>query len=164
MDLSASWDYIADIARRRLEHNQTGRHVSDYGPEIEVLGAAGELAARRFLGLDERLHENFDGGADLRWYGRRVDVKATHLTPRVHYRFLQWPEWKPVIADIVLMAVVDMRTRTATILGYANRTEVLEAPINPERAYPCHEIPITALHPAWELVVPGGYAIQTVRA
>jgi hypothetical protein len=45
MNLSAHWHYIEDIARRRLEHNKTENHISRYGSQIEVLGAAGELAA-----------------------------------------------------------------------------------------------------------------------
>ena len=158
MDLSASWPYLEEVARRRLAHNKTERHVSDYGPEIETLGAAGELAARRFLGMIETLHESFDGGADLIWRGWRVDVKATHLTPKVDHRFLQWPENKPIKADIILMTAIDLKHKTGVVMGYAFAGEIIAASVNYNRDYPCFEIPITQLHPAWELVVPGRYA------
>lgn len=152
MDLSGSWDYIEQVARERLSHNKTSHHVSEYGPEIETLGAAGELAARRFLGLDERLHTYFDGGADIRFGGKTIDVKATHLTPKIGYRFLQWPEWKPIKAQIILMTAVHLVERKAVVIGYATRAEISRADINMTRAYPCHEISVKELHPASELL------------
>ena len=96
MDLSRSWKYIEYIARQRLKHNQTKRHVSDYGTEIEIIGAAGELAARRFLGLSDKLHFRFDQGVDIKTPSRSIDVKATKLTPLLRHRYLQWPKKKPV--------------------------------------------------------------------
>jgi hypothetical protein len=151
MDLSQSWAYIEDVADHRLDNNKTPRHVKKYGSQIEVLGAAGELAARRFLGLDEDLHEQFDHGVDLYWRGYRVDVKSTHLTKRINHRYLQWPEWKWVKSDIVLLIGVDMRKQEAMIIGWVWKDTVLEAPVNPERDTPCHEIPVPELRPAWEL-------------
>jgi hypothetical protein len=153
MDLTGSWRYVQEIARQRLEHNITKRHVSDYGTGIELLGAAGELAARRFLGLDEHLHTHLDDGVDIRWRGHTIDVKTTHLTPKIEYRFLQWTKDKPVVADLVLMAAVNLRTKQATILGYTEKNNIMRAPINYTRDYPCHEVPVRDLKPAWELLV-----------
>ena len=65
MDLSGSWDYIREIARSRLAHNKTSHHVSEFGEGIELIGVAGEIVARRFLGLPETIHQRFDGGVDL---------------------------------------------------------------------------------------------------
>src|SRR5512133_207525 len=96
MDLNGSWDYIERIARSRLSHNKTKRHVYDYGEGIEVIGVAGEIIVRRFLGLDETVHEGFDHGVDMSYFGMRIDVKATVLTPNANYRYLQWPNWKKV--------------------------------------------------------------------
>ena len=155
MDLSGSWGYLQDVAIRRLANNKTSRHVDKYGPEIETLGAAGEMAARRFLGLREKLHDTFDNGTDLTWQGYAVDVKALSLTYHAKYKFLQWPEWKPVKADIVLLAGVNMDDMSATVIGYATRAEVQAAPVNSKRFIPCHEIPITELRPAWWMLVPG---------
>jgi hypothetical protein len=152
MDLSGSWAYLEQVASHRLENNKTAWHISRYGTDIELLGAAGELAARRYLGLPERLGEHFDGGYDLSYKGYTIDVKATHLTPRLAYRSLQWPEWKPLKADIVLMTAVDLKEKIAAMVGYAYKHEVLEAHINHERAVPCHEIPTISLHPTWELL------------
>jgi hypothetical protein len=154
MNLSSHWHYIEDIARRRLEHNKTENHISRYGSQIEVLGAAGELAARLYLGLPPQLHHRFDGGADLVWRGQKVDVKTTHLTPKIQKRFLQWPYWKPIYTDLVLMAGVDMHDKTAVVLGYVSGKEVANAPINDDRDTPCHEIAVPELRPAWELLVP----------
>ena len=155
MDLRASWPYIVEVARQRLAHNKTENHVSDYGEDIEILGAAGELAARRFLGVSELLHTEFDGGIDIVWNGIRIDVKATHLTPKVNNRYLQWFEEKPVKADIVLLTAVHLNLKRAAVIGYATRREVLNAPVNYERDYPCHEISVRQLHPSWELIMPG---------
>ena len=65
MDLGAQWQYIEQVAAERLQNNKTKRHVSHYGTYIEVIGAAGELAAHRFLGLPETLHTHLDGGCDM---------------------------------------------------------------------------------------------------
>lgn len=155
MDLSGSWWYIEDTARNRLARNKTRRHVSDYGEGIEVIGVAGELLVRRFLGLVERVHEGFDHGVDIRYCGMRMDVKATILTPNAYYRFLQWPNWKEIRADFIIMTAVDPINRMGTIIGYATRDEMQVAPVNPIRARPCLEIPFGSLHPVWELIVEG---------
>lgn len=153
MDLTGSWRYVQEIARERLEHNKTKRHVSDYGTAIELLGAAGELAARRFLGLDEHLHTQLDNGVDIRWRGYTIDVKSTHLTPKIEHRYLQWPQSKPIIAELIVMTAVNLRTKQAVVLGYTEKPIITKAPINYERDYPCHEVPVRDLNPAWELLV-----------
>jgi hypothetical protein len=155
MDLSGSWPYIESAARSRLSHNKTKRHVYDYGEGIEVIGVAGEIIVRRFLGLAECVHEGFDRGIDIEYFGLKLDVKATVLTPSANYRFLQWPNWKKVRADYIVMTVVDPINKVGTVIGYAKKDEVFSAPINPNRHTPCHEIPFPSLHPAWELIVEG---------
>lgn len=160
MDLSGSWAYIESVARSRLASNKTARHVYRYGEKIEVLGVAGEIAVRRYLGLSEEVHDGFDNGVDLLYHGKRIDVKATVLTPKLSYRFLQWPAWKLVKADIIILTAVNIDLRSAVIVGYATKEEVLKAPVNYTRADPCHEISSRDLHPVWELVassLPKGY-------
>jgi hypothetical protein len=152
MDLSSSWPYIESVARNRLANNKTRHHVSEYGEGIETLGVAGELLARRFLGLSEVLHEKFDGGTDFMFAGKTVDVKATVLTPNISFRYLQWPEWKPVKADIILMTAIEPVTKQGTIIGYTTREEMTKAPVNCSRFTPCHEIPVISLRPPFELV------------
>lgn len=151
MDLSSSWQYITDVARSRLAHNKTSHHVYEYGEGIEVLGVAGEIVARRFLGLSEKLHCGFDGGVDLSYATMKIDVKATVLTPNIRHRFLQWPEGKRVRADVILLTAIDPITKIGTVMGYATRNDVQTAPINRSRFQPCYEIPVTSLRPAWEL-------------
>ncbi len=152
MNLDGSWEYIENTARSRLAHNKTSHHVTAYGEGIELIGVAGEIAARRFLGLPEVVHDTFDGGFDLMFAGMKVDVKATIFTPNVAFRSLQWPEWKRVKADIILMTVVDPISKLAEVIGYATADEVKLAPINKGRFNPCHEIPFSKLHPPYELV------------
>lgn len=153
MKISGSWPFIIRKARSRLAHNKTRRHVSQYGEGIEIMGVAGELVVRRFLGLDEEIHERFDHGVDIDYYGMKIDVKATVMTPNANYRFLQWPNWKRVRAEYIVMTLIDMIHQEGTIVGYATREEMMAAPINPYRNTPCHEIPFTELHPIWELQV-----------
>jgi hypothetical protein len=154
MDLSDSWLYLQHVAKSRLANNsRTPHHENRQGEGIELIGAAGELAARRFFGIEEKLHEHFDGGIDLVIANMRIDVKSTLLTPRFHYRFLQWPRWKEVHGDFILMMAVDVLRQKATVVGYATREEIKTAPINLTRSTPCHEIPVSDLHPAWELEV-----------
>lgn len=153
MNLAPKWDYILKSAKTRLQNNKTIYHIDKYGTDIEVLGAAGEIAARRFLGLPEKLHLEKDNGIDLYWRGWKVDVKATHMTKYLHHRYLQWPHYKPVKADIVFMTAVHLGWKRATVVGFAMRHEIKAAPINPKRDVPCHEILTTNLHPAWMLHV-----------
>lgn len=159
MDLSRDWPYLEEVAATRLRNNKTQYHINKYGTQIEILGAAGELAARRFYGLDEGLHRGFDDGYDFKLNGYRVDVKATHLTKNIQHRFLQWPHFKPINADIILMTAIDLNKKKATVLGYATRPEVEVAPINYTRDVPCMEISVSNLHPAWHLenLKPGRY-------
>ncbi|MGD0002868.1 MAG: hypothetical protein ABSE06_01420 [Anaerolineaceae bacterium] len=107
--------------------------------------------ARRYLGLDEGVHLGFDGGVDIIYCGLRIDVKATVLTPKVEFKFLQWSEWKPIKSDIILLTVIDAIDMVGYPVGYATCDEMLKAPINETRNTPCHEIAIHDLHPMWEL-------------
>jgi len=163
MDLRGSWQYIIETAKSRLARNKTFRHVEDYGTGIEVIGVAGEIVARRFLGLDEGVHLGFDGGADIIYFGQRIDVKATVLTPKVEYRFLQWADWKPVRSDIILLTVIDPIEMVGYPVGYATRDEILAAEINQTRHTPCHEIRIYDLHPMWELGAYGKRAVEDLK-
>jgi hypothetical protein len=149
MNLTASWPYIEEIAARRLAHNKTSRHVSRFGPEIETIGAAGELAARRFLGLPEILHTSFDGGADIVIGDTRIDVKSTKLD-RAH-RYLQWPYWKLVNSPFILVTMVDMEARKAQVVGYATRDDIMSAAINMKRPIWCYEIFLKDLRKASDL-------------
>ena len=149
MNLTASWPYIEKIAAKRLAHNKTPRHVSLYGPEIETIGAAGELAARRFLGLPEILHTHFDGGTDIVVGKTRIDVKATKLDPA--HKFMQWPYWKWVKSPIVLMTMVDIAKKEAVVVGYATRDDILSSSVNLQRNTMCYEIPIKNLRKASDL-------------
>lgn len=153
MNLASKWPYIQAVAKDRLATNKTPYHIDKYGDEIEVLGAAGEIAARRFLGLPEKLHKGLDNGIDLYWRGWKVDVKATHMTKYLHHRYLQWPHFKPVKADLILMTAVNLKWKKATVIGFAMRHEILAATINTSRDIPCHEILTENLHPAWKMNV-----------
>ncbi len=154
MDLSKEWKYLQKVAKHRLENNKTKNHVSDFGEKIEIMGAAGELAARKFLGLNTNLHDSFDGGVDLVWRGKKIDVKATHLTPKILHRYLQWAQWKECRADLVLMTAVNLKEKQAVVLGFAYAHEIKSAPINALRHTACHEIPVPLLHPAYMLISP----------
>jgi hypothetical protein len=145
MDLSQSWAYIEQVANHRLANNQTERHVSEYGDYIELIGAAGELAARRFLQINEDLHEHFDSGADIIWKDIRIDVKATIWTKRIMKRFLQWPTWKQIKADAIVFTAINIDRQEAILLGYALPHDIGRAPLNTERQYQCYEIPIPKL-------------------
>lgn len=152
MDISGSWPYIESVAKSRLAHNKTKRHVDEYGDYIERIGAAGEIVARRYLGLGEELHEQFDHGIDFRYLDKTFDVKATKLTSKVMHRHLQWPLWKEIKADIIILTAINEELKIGTVIGYALKNEIKEANKNPNRNFPCYEIPISELHPGWLLL------------
>jgi hypothetical protein len=151
MNLGGSWRYILRTAKDRLAHNKTSHHVSQFGDTLEVLGAAGELAARRLLGLPEGLHTGFDGGKDLVYRGWDIDVKTTRLAHNLIERCFRWSLAKVVRADICLVMAVDLESQRAVALGWCYRAAVERAPINHEKN--CHELPIVELRPFWQLVV-----------
>ncbi len=152
MDLSGDWPHILRVARLRLAHNQTERHISQYGDSIEIRGVAGELAARRFFNLPEKLHTEFDGGIDFRLGDKTVDVKATKLVDYIDKLHLQWPYGKPFPADIIMLTAVDLEKQTAELIGWATGEEMIAARVNPSRRDPCHEIKVTKLRPIQELL------------
>ena len=152
MNLEHHWGYVLDVAAKRLQNNKTPRHIAKYGDELEIMGAAGELAARIFLGAPLEMGVHFDGGIDITYGRHNVDVKATKITPGIAYRFLQWPIWKPVVSDIILMTVVNIGTKHATVIGYATRKDLESAVANMAREVPCVEIPFVGLRAPWELV------------
>jgi hypothetical protein len=151
MDLSGSWEYIQKASGSRLANNITPRHRYELGVGAEVVGVAGEVVARRFLGLPEMVHEGFDHGVDIKWAGMTIDVKATILTRNLAHRLLQWPKWKRVKSEIVLLTAIDPVIQAGVVVGFAYRHEVEEAPINDTRSQPCHEIAVPDLHQPWEL-------------
>ena len=151
MDLSGSWEYVVRTARSRLSNNLTPHHRYELGESGEILGVAGEIVARNFFGMPGNVHEGFDNGVDIKWGGMTIDVKATILTPNLAYRFLQWPEWKRIKAEIILLTAVDPITQLGVAVGYATKKEIESAPVNRTRAQPCREIPVTQLHGLWEL-------------
>ena len=161
MYLTPHWKYIEEVARQRLANNKTSRHIADYGTEIETMGAAGELAARIFFGLSTELHTHFDRGTDFKWAGKNVDVKTTKLTPKLLYRFLQWPITKPIKCDIVLLTAVSVQNKSGLVVGYLTGEEMKSAAVNQDRDYPCREIPTSMLRPAWMLFASG---MNTVRS
>jgi len=116
------------------------------------MGAAGEIAARRFLKLPLGLKTTFDNGVDLIWRGHTVDVKATRWVPTIMGRYLQWPENKKIKADYILMTAVRLEEKEAVILGFCSRQELEHADVNPERDIPCKEIPIRKLKDPAELL------------
>ena len=152
MDLSRQWPYITQIAQHRLEHNKTVRHVAEFGTYIEVIGAAGELAARHFFQLPLELHEHFDHGADIVYKDIRIDVKATVWTKKLMRRNLQWPIWKRIKADVILFTAVNEEKKSAIVVGYALPGDIERAPTNSERKIECFEIPVRKLRKASQLL------------
>ncbi len=151
IDLSGDWEYIEHIADRRWNECRTPRHVFKYGPGIEILGAAGELAARRYFGMEEELEVGLDHGVDFSLYGHKIDVKATHWTPKIGFRYLQWPIAKPIKCEIILLMGVNLEGRKATPLGYAFASDIQRTEVNDSRYIKCYEIQSRKLRPVWEL-------------
>jgi hypothetical protein len=148
MNLCSDWPYIQHVAAERLRNNKTPRHRADYGTEIEVIGAAGELAARRFLGLPEELGTSFDGGIDITLHGITIDVKSTKPTSR--WLFVAY--YKRVAAHVILMMSVDSIRQTAIPRGFAWKHEILAAPLDLEQVDACHHIHVSDLHSIDELM------------
>jgi len=151
MNLTNRWEYILKVAEKRLENNITEMHLYGYGDELEILGVAGEIAARRFFQLPEEVHEGFDHGVDMTYNGYDIDVKSSHIKKHKK-KILQWPIWKWVKADIIVYVGINPKTKYARVMGYVPGSEILKAPINHTRPIPCHEIPVEELYDPKELL------------
>ena len=152
MNLGPYWPYIEDISRQRLANNKTSRHIPNDG-QLELIGAAGELAARLFYGLSTELGVHFDGGHDFEVGDITVDVKATPMTGGAAYRYLQWPTWKEIKAQIIVMTIINVKQMTGTLVGFATKEQILASFVNKSRATVCYEIPYVKLSACWELQV-----------
>lgn len=145
IDLSACWEKIEQAAHERLASNgRTTRQVSDDG-RLELLGAAGERAAREFLELGGDLHIGLDEGRDMTWKGWKLDVKTTKLAGGMAFYHLQWPVGKQIKPDIVFLWAVDLSRQWASPLGWTWGMELAKARINHHRPRPCYEIRVTEL-------------------
>lgn len=170
MNLAKDWPYIERVAAARLKNNsQRKRHVSQFGEIIEVAGAAGELAARRYFGLPEELHTSTDGGVDFIWKNMTFDVKTIQLFEKTPFLYLQWPAGKPFKSEIILVVAVDRKEKQATIVGWSTKDVVRNCKVNPNRPIPCHELPLKELKPVWRLFCmqnqnPSGPLIPTPSA
>jgi len=151
MLLRNSWDYIIRTSEARLRNNKTKFHKDI--ENIELIGAAGELAAQRFLGIKESLHTGFDGGIDFYWRGWSVDVKATRLHENLHKLYLQYPADKKIKSDIIFMVGVCVDAMEATEIGWTSGNIMRKAEVNQERRWPCREIPVTDLAPPWGMFI-----------
>lgn len=169
MNLKPDWHYIKAIAAIRLAQNRTERHIwpEDISAgnkkheylvgevtDLEMMGVAGEFMVRRLFGESEDLHTRFDDGVDIRHLALDIDVKTTRWEQQLEGRFLQWRETKPINCDVVVMCALSLKFKHGLILGYATAREVMNAPVNKARRWPCHEIHIDDLHPIWHLQVP----------
>jgi len=150
-NFARKWNYILRVSRTRLKNNRTPFHVESKDGKFEVIGAAGEMAARRYFGLKEELHLHFDGGTDMKFHGLRINVKATEYSLVKPRHFLQWPIEKDINCDVAVMTMVDLLNKRVAVIGFALQDELLVAPINHKRPYTCREIPIRDLHPIADL-------------
>lgn len=157
MELAEHWDYILEAAKKRLSNNRSQYHIDEYGTQLEVRGAAGELAARLYFGMEPVLHMHYDGGIDFFYAGKSIDVKTSKLVKSMEHRFLQIPVGKVPAAEIVVSVAVHLNQKRAAMIGWASKEDILRSPINNNRKYPCHEIKYTDLRPIWELITQQSY-------
>lgn len=163
LPVADAWGYIQRVARRRMKLNRTRRHYANNG-SLELLGAANEVALRRYLGLGDRLHDSFDGGRDLVYRGVAIDAKATRWSRQPEKLHLQYQWFKERAAPVLVLGMVSVKRRRVRLLGYAYASQLLAQPVNSERPTPCRELPVTELEPMWKLRVtfpdspyPGGH-------
>ena len=120
----------------------TARRLADRWQEV---GVYAEMAAEWFtwLPINEEIHRNGDGGIDFVFHDlvdghkRTIDVKAAQNTPM----------WLPLeerkvrsgkYADILVMAHVDLRVRTAWLIGWEWAARLKDCPV---RILGSHDIP-----------------------
>jgi len=160
MLITDAWDYILDVARERLVANFHRHNSHRLGDHIEVLGVAGELAARRFLGLPERVLGVGDPGWDIEIpstdvlgdpYVWTIDVKSRPWIEGFWRMPLQWPLHKPMRADLALLVFVHLAERRAAVVSFAGKEDLEAAPIDTGGLMPCRLVDPQNMQPATRL-------------
>jgi hypothetical protein len=115
------WDFLST--------NNIGNRIKANGnKEEQFVGLLGELKVKEFLNIDTKLQNGFDGGYDLIYKGKKIDVKTMGRTvdvkPYYVNNFISYQ--KDFDCDIYIFCSLNKKTSILTICGWVTKGELME--------------------------------------
>ena len=124
---------INDITKQKVwqfvKNNDIGkRHEFNGDKKQQYTGMLGEYVIKKKLGLEADLTEGFDGGWDLEYKGKKIDVKTTgrRVPPREWYVHNLVSFQKDFDCDIYIFCTLNQQTYELHVDGWIEKEEFFE--------------------------------------
>jgi len=114
---------------------------------VEVVGIKGEAAVAKYLGvkIDRSIQDEGDGGRDLTWRGRTIQVKSSFPADTLHLLVNDSDSLK---CDHLVFVVTDEITPAARIYGWIRTVDFLQSATIKNMGYGDRlALPVERLHP-----------------
>ena len=114
---------------------------------VDVVGIKGEAAVAKYLGvkIDRSIQDKGDGGRDLTWKGRSIQVKTSFPADTLHLLVNDSDSLK---CDYLIFVVTDEVTPKARIYGWIKTVDFLQTATIKNMGYGDRmAMPIERLHP-----------------
>lgn len=112
-----------------VKENNVGNRGKADGSKLEqYVGLLGETVVKKYLGIDTKFSNGFDGGFDLKHKGMKVDVKTMGrmVNPKPYYvnNFIAYQsDFK---CDAYVFCSINKKTSELTLCGWVTKKELLE--------------------------------------
>jgi hypothetical protein len=115
------WDFLST-------NNVGNRSKANGSKEEQYVGLLGEVKVKQLLNIDTELINGFDGGFDLEYKNKRIDVKTMGRTvdvkPYYVNNFISYQ--KDFDCDIYIFCSLNKKTSNLTVCGWVTKNELLE--------------------------------------
>jgi hypothetical protein len=122
----------------------------DFGKKqlaVEIVGIKGEAAVAKHLGvkIDRSIHDEGDGGRDLTWQGRTIQVKSSFPADTLH---LLVNDSDSLQCDYLVFVVTDETAPAARIYGWIKTVDFLQSATIKNMGHGDRmALPVDKLHP-----------------
>ena len=114
------WDYLS-------KNNMGNRHSANGNKEQQFVGLIGEILTKSIFGLKHKYINGFDGGFDLEYKGKKIDVKTmgrtVNMKPYFVYNFIGFQ--KDFDCDIYIFNSLNKKTNNLEICGWVTKDELI---------------------------------------
>jgi len=115
------WDYLS-------ENNMGNRHSANGNREQQFVGLLGEVITKDVFGLKHKYKSGFDGGFDMRYKGKKIDVKTMGRTvdmkPYFVHNFIGFQ--KEFDCDIYIFNSLNKTTNKKEICGWITKDNLIK--------------------------------------
>ena len=112
-----------------LSNNNMGkRHSANGNKEQQLVGLIGEVLTKKVFGIEHKYKSGFDGGFDLTYKGKRVDIKTMGRTvdmkPHYVHNFISFQE--VFDCDIYVFSSLNKKNSRLEICGWISKEDLLD--------------------------------------